>query len=451
MTRRSSGIMAPSPGSHSKPSKLLLHTPRSGGGGGGRISSILSPTTSSLSLSSSNQKPQQQQYSIQRQRGSTSAFKVMKRSLDRLSSSTSTLTSPEFDVVDNNYNGAETAVEPEAVKVCVRIRPLLTDGTIKNGEQHHHHQATATAAPRAYVLGPTKNTIVKNLEIFSDSGSGSSNSNKTFSFNHVYGETSTTRQLYDDMVAEIVESVGCHGRNGTVFTYGQTSTGKTHTMHGIIMAAGKDLFATRDQNGIVSDELHDGDGNPPTTSHSVTSVRISCMELYNEELRDLLCTNTTSSSTATSSLSIQEDRRGNVQIPGLSERTVGNIDELMEVIQIAEENRTVGSTAMNERSSRSHTIFRVTYEKKETIHTTSTNSTNTVDEFAQSSNDREEKENNAHHSHVHNNNKRTCQQRTKVTTTSSTLNLVDLAGSESVRVTGAVGERQKEGGKINQR
>ena len=450
MTRRSSGIMAPSPGSHSKPSKLLLHTPRSGGGG--RISSILSPTTSSLSLSSSNQKQQQQQHSIQRQRGSTSAFKVMKRSLDRLSSSTSTLTSPEFDVVNNNNNGAETAAEPETVKVCVRIRPLLSDGTIKNGEQQHHHQATA--APRAYVLGPIKNTIVKNLEIFSDSGSSSTissnNSNNTFSFNHVYGETSTTRQLYDDMVAEIVESVGCHGRNGTVFTYGQTSTGKTHTMHGIIMAAGKDLFTMRDQNGIVSDELlHDGDENPPTTSHSVTSVRISCMELYNEELRDLLCTTTTTSTTT--SLSIQEDRRGNVQIPGLSERTVGNIDELMEVIQIAEENRTVGSTAMNERSSRSHTIFRVTFEKKETIHTTSTNSTNTVDEFAQSSNDREEKENNAHHSHVHNNNKRTCQQRTKVTTTSSTLNLVDLAGSESVRVTGAVGERQKEGGKINQR
>ncbi len=199
-------------------------------------------------------------------------------------------------------------------------------------------------------------------------------------------------------------------------------------MHGIIMAAGKDLFAMRDFNVIGI-----------TPSHSVTSVRISCMELYNEELRDLLCTATASSS----SLSIQEDRRGNVQIPGLTERPVDTIDELMAVIQIAEENRTVGSTAMNERSSRSHTIFRVTYEKKET--TTTIGITN----LAPTSNEREEKENDSSHSHNHHSQQqRSC---TKVMTTLSTLNLVDLAGSESVRVTGAVGERQKEGGKINQR
>ena len=213
-------------------------------------------------------------------------------------------------------------------------------------------------------------------------------------------------------------------------------------MHGIIMAAGKDLFAMRDYV-IVSDEHG---VTPP--SHSVTSIRISCMELYNEELRDLLCTatTTTTAATSTSSLSIQEDRRGNVQIPGLTERTVDTVDELMAVIQIAEENRTVGSTAMNERSSRSHTIFRVTYEKKETTTTT----TNTgVTNLAPTSNEREEKEND----HSHSGNYRSQQQRscTKVMTTLSTLNLVDLAGSESVRVTGAVGERQKEGGKINQR
>lgn len=212
-------------------------------------------------------------------------------------------------------------------------------------------------------------------------------------------------------------------------------------MHGIIMAAGKDLFAIRDQDVIVPDEH----GVPPT--HSFTSIRISCMELYNEELRDLLSSTnrTTTCTTASTSLSIQEDRRGNVQIPGLTERTVDNIDELMAVIQIAEETRTVGSTAMNERSSRSHTIFRITYERKETT-TTATYETSIDNSFEHGSNDREEKEN-GHHSHDAKNN-RSC---SKVKTTLGTLNLVDLAGSESVRVTGAVGERQKEGGKINQR
>lgn len=209
MTRRSSGITAPSPGSKSK---LHLHTPRgSGGGGGGRIS-ILSPS----SLSSSNQKQQHQQHGSATHRGS--AFKVvMRKSLDRLSSSTSTLTTSTPCCDDDDANAVS---ESEAVKVCVRIRPLFDN--VKNGT---HQQSSST--PRAYVLGPIKNTIVKNSEIFTDyNSSGNSSNNTTYSFNHVYGETSTSRQLYDDMVAEIVESVGSQGRNGTVFTYGQTSTGE---------------------------------------------------------------------------------------------------------------------------------------------------------------------------------------------------------------------------------
>lgn len=216
MTRRSSGITAPSPASKSR---LQLHTPRgSGGGGGGRIS-ILSPSSS---LSSSNQKQQQQQ---QQHHGSAthrgSAFKVvMRKSLDRLSSSTSTLTTSTPCCDDDDADGV---AESEAVKVCVRIRPLFD--TVNNGT--HYHQLSSSA-PRAYVLGPIKNTIVKNSDIISDNNCSSYNSsnNATYSFNHVYGETSTTRQVYDDMVAEIVESVGFQGRNGTVFTYGQTSTGE---------------------------------------------------------------------------------------------------------------------------------------------------------------------------------------------------------------------------------
>ncbi|KAL7548872.1 hypothetical protein ACHAWF_012136 [Thalassiosira exigua] len=108
----------------------------------------------------------------------------------------------------------------------------------------------------------------------------------------------------------------------------------------------------------------------------------------------------------------------------------------MDAIRTAEENRTVGSTSMNEQSSRSHTIFRVTYEKKEAANVGTSVA-------AQES---EDKENSSAAD------KRMVSQRSRQKTISSisTLNLVDLAGSESVRVTGAKGERQKEGGKINQ-
>ena len=193
---------------------------------------------------------------------------------------------------------------------------------------------------------------------------------------------------------DIVASVCCEGRNGTVFSYGQTSTGKTYTMYGVVCAAGSDIFQVVDSD-----------------TDAMTSVNVSCMELYNEEVRDLL-------TKSDSSPTIQEDKHGNVNISNMTERKVSNLGELMAVLRAGENNRTVGKTSMNERSSRSHTIFRITVEKK-TTHGAG------------------DKENNG--------------KTKKVVTTRSTLNLVDLAGSESVRLTNASGTRQKEGGKINQR
>ena len=189
----------------------------------------------------------------------------------------------------------------------------------------------------------------------------------------------------------------------------------------------------------------DGTADSDEASKVLSTLRISSMELYNEEARDLLSPqkeellgySPKKSGPMTASLSIQEDRSGNVVIPNITEKTVGSIDELMEVIQMAEENRTVGSTSVNERSSRSHTIYRITYEKREATK---------VDELPMGD-ESEDKEND------NTPGRSSVKQRSsqKVVTTVSTLNLVDLAGSESVRVTGATGERQKEGGKINQR
>lgn len=103
------------------------------------------------------------------------------------------------------------------------------------------------------------------------------------------------------------------------------------------------------------------------------------------------------------------------------------MSELLKVIEIADEKRTVGSNGMNERSSRSHTIFRIRYvvKKEEVVGggTADDNKENVGGSIGMNK---------------------------VITTTSSVLNLVDLAGSESVRLTGAKGIRQKEGGKINQ-
>lgn len=283
--------------------------------------------------------------------------------------------SSSFDSSSRNSSCSEEA--DEAVKVCVRIRPLLDD------------QSEVT---RAWEVGPSENTVVS-----------SSDSSSYYTFASVFGETSSTQRIYDEIGSDIVQSVVRKGQNGTLFTYGQTATGKTHTMQGMILSAGRDLFENLSENDDDS---------------TLTSIKIACIEVYNENVRDLLIAG------QPPTLSIQEDRDGNVVIPNLLERQISNVNELLEAVQIAEENRSVGSNNINERSSRSHTIFRLTYTKKEVSLAGLT----------------EDKENGSSDG-------RSCN---KVIETTSVLSLVDLAGSESVRVTKATGDRQKEGGKINQ-
>lgn len=226
-----------------------------------------------------------------------------------------------------------------------------------------------------------------------------------FTYDRAFGETTSTEMVYESVAKGIVNSVVA-GINGTVFAYGQTSSGKTYTMQGagsiadgtkpgcggIIHMAAKDIFRqialTRDRNFIV---------------------KTSFLEIYNEEVRDLLTENE-------KPLSIRENGQKGVFVE-CTEETVSDAKGLFDVIHRGEKARMVASTAMNERSSRSHTIIRIMVESTSRF---------------------EDKENTSIGFEYD-------------TIRQSTLNLVDLAGSESVRLTGATADRQKEGGMINQR
>ena len=225
----------------------------------------------------------------------------------------------------------------------------------------------------------------------------------------MFGEETDTTSIYGELVKDIVASVSKEGINGTVFTYGQTSSGKTFTMQGsgdsrsgIIQMAAHDIFET------IRLEKNE--------SQSESTVKVSYVEIYNEELRDLLAY----SKTKSVSLTIREDKHGSITVENLKEVVVHSLEQLMEVFRAGEANKSIGSTKMNDRSSRSHAILKITIEKKTTF--------NTLDE----------KEN-------------TNVNASPVVKTSSSLNLVDLAGSESIRLTGATGMQKKEGGMINQR
>jgi centromeric protein E len=292
----------------------------------------------------------------------------------------------------------------EAVKVAVRVRPFAPEGN--------------QCADRAWGVSTEQNSIVEL----------SSESKDPYEYDQVFGEDSNTRTIYDALVSGVVSSVAKDGINGTVFTYGQTGSGKTFTMQGckksksdgIVQLAARDIFQSIEERQKMNDD-NDNEDDAGCT------VRVSYVEIYNEELRDLLNGNSRKSS---SSLIIREDKHGLNTVDGLNEVVVESFDHLINIFKAGEKKRSVGSTKMNDRSSRSHAILSITLERK----TTTSAPKNDADE---------QKENSDHN--------RATQSKLVVVKTTSTLNLVDLAGSESVRHTNAVGKQKEEGGMINQR
>ena len=238
-----------------------------------------------------------------------------------------------------------------------------------------------------------------------------------FTFDKTFGEGTNNKQVYDSVAKGIVNSA-VEGLNGTIFAYGQTSSGKTYTMQG----AGnlEQGMGGGGEGGVVHMAAHDIFSQITQKQERNFLVRVSFLEIYNEEVRDLLGdTNQT--------LQIREDPRRGVFVHS-QEEIVTDFDGLLKVLVHGDKSRTFAATGMNERSSRSHTILRITIESREK-------------EFNKEQQDGDDSD-----MDIENRNPSS-----DGAVRISTLNLVDLAGSESVRHTGATGERQKEGGLINQR
>lgn len=159
----------------------------------------------------------------------------------------------------------------------------------------------------------------------------------------------------------------------SVFAYGQTSSGKTFTMQGnrasaknnasrngvdgITHLAARDIFAT-----IAADPQHS------------YAVRVSFLEIYNEEVRDLLAAADGKSGAASAggqrqqaTLAVREDPKAGVFVENLTSHRVYNLDTLLHYLNLGEKHKSVAATGMNDRSSRSHTIFRITVERKKKV------------------------------------------------------------------------------------
>ncbi|XP_071758626.2 kinesin-1 heavy chain-like [Centroberyx gerrardi] len=176
-------------------------------------------------------------------------------------------------------------------------------------------------------------------------------SGKPYHFDRVFQSSTTQEQFYNAVAQKIVKDV-LDGYNGTIFAYGQTSSGKTHTMEGklhdpemmgIIPRIVQDIFNyiySMDENL----EFH---------------IKVSYFEIYLDKIRDLLDVTKTN-------LSVHEDKNRVPYVKGCTERFVCSPEEVMDTIDEGKNNRHVAVTNMNEHSSRSHSIFLINIKQENT-------------------------------------------------------------------------------------
>ncbi|KAF1870075.1 hypothetical protein Lal_00017655 [Lupinus albus] len=213
------------------------------------------------------------------------------------------------------------------------------------------------------------------------------NPSVAYAYDRVFGPTTTTDHVYD-VAAQHVVSGAMEGINGTIFAYGVTSSGKTHTMHGDQRSPGIIPLAVKDAFSIIQE-----------TPNREFLLRLSYLEIYNEVVNDLL-------NPEGQNLRVRQHTQGTF-VEGIKEEVVLSPAHALSLIAAGEEHRHVGSTNFNQLSSRSHTIFTLMIES-------SPRGTNSEGEAV----------------------------------TLSQLNLIDLAGSESSKADTS-GMRRREGSYIN--
>ncbi|KAL8125892.1 hypothetical protein AgCh_013261 [Apium graveolens] len=228
---------------------------------------------------------------------------------------------------------------------------------------------------------------------------------KVFTFDKVFGPKAQQRSIYDQAISPIVNEV-LEGFNCTVFAYGQTGTGKTFTMEGGMRNKSGELPA---EAGVIPRAVRQI-FDTLEGQNADYSMKVTFLELYNEEITDLLAPEDCSRSFGESTkktVSLMEDGKGCVLLRGLEEEAVYSANEIYNLLERGAVKRRTADTLLNKRSSRSHSVFTITvYVKEATVG---------GEELIK------------------------C----------GKLNLVDLAGSENISRSGSRESRAREAGEIN--
>ena len=229
----------------------------------------------------------------------------------------------QMESIDDISNAKNTSI-----KVVCRFRPL-------NEKEHEIEKEKESTNERTQLINFLSNS---QLQFTSLSESQTYN----FNFDNIFPPNTTQSEIYDSSAKEIISCV-LNGYNGTIFAYGQTSSGKTYTMTGELDNAEKEGIIPRMIHHVFHEILCSDNSNIEYT------VKVSIIEIYMEKIKDLI-------DISKNNLQIHESKEKGVYIDNLSEYYVSNENEVYDYIKIGNQNRTVSSTNMNDTSSRSHSI-----------------------------------------------------------------------------------------------
>ncbi|KAG0344830.1 kinesin-like nuclear fusion protein [Podila humilis] len=276
------------------------------------------------------------------------------------------------------------------IRVFCRVRPVSTN-----------RNATKQETTTASITFPDYPEQGKQIEFAHAKESARGNSiekSYPFAFDRVFQPTSTQQDVFDE-ISQLVQSA-LDGYNVCIFAYGQTGSGKTHTMEG-------PLNASREEMGMIPRsvlQIYENAKQLESKGWKYT-MEGQYVEIYNETINDLLGNYSTSAADQNGKRhEIRHGPDGKTTITDITTVVLTSPERVAALLKKATHNRSVGSTQMNERSSRSHCVF--------TLRLTGINSVT------------EE-------------------------TSEGVLNLIDLAGSERLSQSGATGDRLRETQAIN--
>lgn len=273
------------------------------------------------------------------------------------------------------------------VKVVVRVRPEN-----ENEKRESFRNVVQVVDSHMLIFDPKQQDLscfgsraqrVRNRDV-----NKRPNKDLKFVFDHVFGENSTQVDIFENTTKGVIEGV-MNGFNCTVFAYGATGAGKTHTMlgsqnnPGVMYRTMKELFKRMDD----------------AKEEKEFTVAFSYLEVYNEQIRDLLSNE--------GPLAVREDGQKGVVVQGLTLHQPKSAEHILEALDSGNRNRTQHPTDMNATSSRSHAVFQIYLRQQDKSASLHTNA---------------------------------CVAK---------MSLIDLAGSERASHTNAKGARLREGANIN--